>query len=60
MIQQQTRTSSPARWMKAAERSVAEGVQVQQLAGSGQWIANYGSDSSVAYRYFVGRAQEES
>ena len=53
MIQQQTRTSSPARWMKAAERAVAEGVQVRQLAGSGQWIANYGSDSSVAYEVEV-------
>lgn len=55
MIQQQTRTrtSSPARWMKAAARAVAEGVQVRQLAGSGQWIANSGSDSAVAYEVEV-------
>jgi hypothetical protein len=53
MIGQQTRTSSPARWMKAAERAVAEGVQVRQLAGSGQWIASSGSDSTVAYEVEV-------
>ncbi len=53
MIGQQTRTSSPARWMKAAERAVAEGVQVRQLAGSGQWIASSGSDSTVAYEVQV-------
>src|SRR5215213_6002928 len=55
MIQQQTRTrtSSPARWMKAAARAVTEGVQVRQLAGSGQWIASSGSDSTVAYEVQV-------
>src|SRR5215213_4265640 len=55
MIEQQTRTrtSSPARWMKAAERAVAEGVQVRQLAGSGAWIASSGSDFSVAYELAV-------
>jgi hypothetical protein len=53
MIGQQTRTGSPARWMKAAERAVAEGVQVRQLAGSGQWIASSGSDSTVAYEVEV-------
>src|SRR5215203_4682092 len=53
MIGQQTCTSSSARWMKAAARAVAEGVQVRQLAGSGQWIASSGSDSSVAYEVEV-------
>jgi hypothetical protein len=55
MIGQQTRTrtSSPARWMKAVERAVAEGIQVRQLAGSGQWVATSGSDSSVAYEVEV-------
>src|SRR5829696_7698832 len=55
MIEQQTRTrtSSPARWMKAAERAVAEGVQIRQLQGSGQWIASSGSDSTVAYEVQV-------
>ena len=53
MIGQQTRTNSAARWMKAAERAVAEGVQIRQLAGSGQWIASSGSDASVAYEVDV-------
>lgn len=33
--QMQSRTSSPARWIKAAERAVTEGFQIRQLAGSG-------------------------
>ena len=51
MIQAQTRgrVDSQARWLKAAERAVAEGIQVRQLQGSGQWIANSGHDCSVAY-----------
>ena len=47
------RTNSAARWMKAAERAVAEGVQIRQLAGSGQWIASSGSDAAVAYEVDV-------
>jgi hypothetical protein len=39
--------------MKAAERAVTECVQVRQLTGSGQWIANSGSDSTVAYEVEV-------
>jgi hypothetical protein len=53
MIQQRTRTSSPARWMKAAARAISEGVQVRQLAGSGQWIASSGSDASAAYEVAI-------
>lgn len=55
MIGQQTRTrtSSPARWIKAAERAVAEGIQIRQLAGSGAWVATSGSDASVAYEVEV-------
>src|SRR5215210_5633126 len=52
-VQMQTRTSSPERWIKAAERAVFEGVQIRQLAGSGAWIANSGSDSTVAYEVEV-------
>ena len=51
--QTRTRTSSPARWMKAAERAVAEDVQIRQLVGSGQWIASSGSDASIAYEVDV-------
>jgi hypothetical protein len=48
-----TRSSSPARWQKAAQRAMAEGIQIRQLAGSGQWIANSGSDATVAYEVEV-------
>ena len=43
------RAASPARWQAAAQRAVAEQVQVLQLSGSGQWIATSGSDASTAY-----------
>jgi hypothetical protein len=39
--------------MNAAERAVHEGVQVRQLAGSGQWIACSGSDAAVAHEVEV-------
>jgi hypothetical protein len=48
-----TRTSSPARWNKAAERAVAEGIQIRQLAGSGAWVATSGSDANAAYEVEV-------
>ncbi len=52
-MQMQTRGNSPARWQKAAERAIAEGVQVRQLAGSGAWIASSGRDATVAYEVEV-------
>jgi hypothetical protein len=55
MIQAQSRTraSSRARWQKAAQRAISEGIQVRQLAGSGQWVANSGTDAAVAYEVDV-------
>lgn len=53
MDDRQTRTSTPARWMKAVERALAEGVEVRQLAGSGLWVASSGSDATVAYEVDV-------
>ena len=47
--QTRPRVSSPARWTKAAERAVAEGIQIRQLAGSGAWVASSGSDPNAAY-----------
>lgn len=55
-LQTQTRrnrSDSPARWMKAAERAIDEGVQVRQLQGTGQWVATSGSDAAVAYEVQV-------
>ena len=37
------------RWLRAAERARLAGVQVRQLAGSGQWIVTSASDPTVAY-----------
>jgi hypothetical protein len=45
--------SSPARWTKAAERAVAEVIQIRQLAGSGAWVASSGSDPNAAYEVEV-------
>jgi hypothetical protein len=55
MLQAQTRTrvEYPARWFKAAERAITEGIQVRQLAGSGQWVASSGSNATVAYEVEV-------
>ena len=47
------RQASPARWHRAVERAMSEGIQVRQLAGSGAWIATSGSDSSTAYELDV-------
>jgi hypothetical protein len=52
-LRTQTRTSSPARWIKAAERAVAEGIQIRQLVGSGAWVASSGSDPNAAYEVEV-------
>lgn len=48
-IRRPNRTATPARWQAAAQRAVADRIQVRQLAGSGQWIATSGSDASAAY-----------
>jgi hypothetical protein len=55
MNQSQTRVrvENPARWAKAAERAIAEGIQVRQLQGSGQWVASSGGDATVAYELDV-------
>jgi len=42
------RTASPARWQAALARAIAEGVQVRQLAGCGEWIATSSNDAGVA------------
>jgi hypothetical protein len=48
-----TRTGSPPWWMKAAERAIAKGVQVRQLACSGQWIECSGSNAWIAFEVEV-------
>ena len=53
MQTRRTRQATPERWQKAARRAIDEGVQVRQLAGSGQWVATSGSDPAVAYEVEV-------
>lgn len=38
-----------SRWHRAAERALAQGVTVRQVASTGQWIATSGSAADVAY-----------
>src|SRR5213080_1337804 len=47
-MQTRTRVENPARWSKAAECAVAEGLQVRQLQGSGQRIVTSGTRAGVA------------
>ena len=47
------RQATPERWRAALARALAEGVQVRQLAGSGQWVATSGSDPRTAYEVSV-------
>lgn len=43
------RPNTAVRWMKAAERAVAEGVRVMQLPTCGVWVASSSSDAATAY-----------
>jgi hypothetical protein len=48
-VQSSSRTPSPERWQRAAERAQAEQITVRQLADSGAWVATSGRDTAVAY-----------
>ena len=41
--------ASPERWQRAAERALAEGIDVRQVNASGMWVANSGSQANVAH-----------
>jgi hypothetical protein len=43
------REESPARWHRALLRALQAGLEVRQLAGSGQWIVTSASDPGAAY-----------
>ncbi len=43
------RQATPERWAKAAGRAITEGVEVRQIASTGQWIATSGTQSNVCY-----------
>ena len=44
-----TRTASPERWQRAAERALAESISVRQVNASGMWVANSSTHANVAY-----------
>jgi SWIM zinc finger len=48
------RQASPERWQKAAQRALAEGIEVRQVNASGMWVANSGSQAAVAYVLEIG------
>lgn len=43
------RVATPERWARAAERARAEGIEVRQVASTGQWVATSGTHANVAY-----------
>src|SRR5688500_15753817 len=43
------RQPTPERWQKAAQRAIAERVQVRQINSTGMWVASSGTDSTMAY-----------
>jgi hypothetical protein len=43
------KVDSPARWQRALQRALLAGLEVRQLAGSGQWIVTSASDPTAAY-----------
>src|SRR5688572_11874629 len=50
--QMQTRKppqASPERWAKAAQRAIAERIEVRQVNANGMWTASSGSDPQLAY-----------
>jgi uncharacterized Zn finger protein len=53
MQTRRNRQATPGRWQKAAQRAIAEGVQVFQIDATGQWIATSGSTAHTAYEVAV-------
>ena len=43
------RAASSERWQHAAERALADHIEVRQVNASGMWVANSGSQVNVAY-----------
>jgi hypothetical protein len=49
MQTRRTRQATPERWQKAAQRAIAENIQVRQINENGMWVSTSGSDATVAY-----------
>jgi hypothetical protein len=44
------RTGSPDRWRRALQRALFAGVDVKQIAGTGEWIVSSASRPGICYR----------
>jgi hypothetical protein len=49
MQTRKTRQASPERWQRAAQRAIAERIEVRQVNATGMWTASSGSDPKLAY-----------
>ena len=49
MQTRRNRQPSPERWQRAAQRAVAEHIEVRQVNANGMWTASSGSDPKLAY-----------
>ena len=49
MQTRRTRQASPERWQRAAQRAIAEHIEVRQINANGMWTASSGSDPKLAY-----------
>jgi len=43
------RQASPERWQRAAQRAIAEHIEVRQVNENGMWVSTSGSDPKLAY-----------
>lgn len=49
MQTRRNRQATPERWQKAAQRAIAEHIEVRQVNATGMWTASSGSDPKLAY-----------
>jgi hypothetical protein len=49
MQTRRSRQASPERWQRAAQRAIAENIEVRQVNENGMWVSTSGSDAKVAY-----------
>jgi hypothetical protein len=49
MQTRRNRQATPERWQKAAQRAIAEHIQVRQVNENGMWVSTSGSDATLAY-----------
>jgi hypothetical protein len=60
MQTRRTRQATPERWQRAAQRAIAEQIDVRQVNENGMWVANSGTRPGVAYLLSVSRGVVQS